>query len=186
VPHLRVLRPGVPGELSDLVAEMLDKDPARRPDGAADIAAQLATIRTRISKHAWARPLRVVVADADQALARAMASVVRRADPYAEVEIVRSAEQALSRVESRAPDALLLGLDLPDMNAVELCMLLAGAGDDGAEACVVGVVADGAGAGDVAVLRRLGAAVLSSAAGALSSGVRALVRDARGRSRRAG
>ncbi|WP_282425009.1 serine/threonine-protein kinase [Polyangium sp. 15x6] len=49
VPRVDLLRPGIPRALSDLVARMLEKDPSRRPEGAAALRDELVAMAARLA-----------------------------------------------------------------------------------------------------------------------------------------
>jgi CheY-like chemotaxis protein len=79
---------------------------------------------------------------------------VRAAAPDAEVETTGDGRHAVRSVRRRVPDLLLLDLDLPDINGIEVCMLLRGMhlGDS----CMIVSVSGRATRADVELLQQLG------------------------------
>jgi CheY-like chemotaxis protein len=127
-PHLSAGRPDLPGELADLVAELLAKDPAARPASAAIVRDQIDAIVAR----AWAsrRGCRILVIDDDPEQARILASLARRAHPRATVLTATSGTDAVSRMRRDHPDLVFVDAGLGGaMNALELCMMV-NAGED--------------------------------------------------------
>jgi CheY-like chemotaxis protein len=124
-PHLALGRPDLPGELADLVGELLAKDPAARPASASVVRDQIDAIVAR----AWAsrRGVRVLVIDDDPEQARAVASLARRAHPRASVLTAASGADAIARMRRDHPDLILIDAGLGGaMNALELCMFAGG------------------------------------------------------------
>jgi two-component system KDP operon response regulator KdpE len=69
--------------------------------------------------------LRVLVVE-DDARLRGVLTVALRAHGY-EVAAVATGEQALTEIDARAPDALILDLELPDMDGIEVTTRVRGA-----------------------------------------------------------
>jgi DNA-binding response OmpR family regulator len=65
---------------------------------------------------------RVLVVEDDRGHAAFCESLLRHQG--FEVDIAPSAEQALERMQTRAPDLMLLDVNLPDMSGIELCQLV--------------------------------------------------------------
>ena len=97
---------------------------------------------------------RVLIVDDDADMRAALTLYVRAAAPDAEVESTQGGRQALKSVRRRVPDLLLLDLDLPDINGIEVCMLLRGMqlGDS----CMIVSVSGRATRADVELLQQLG------------------------------
>jgi CheY-like chemotaxis protein len=128
-PRLAQLRPDLPGELSDLVEWLLDKQPAARPRSARDVLSQIDAI---IERGADARTLRVLIVDGDASRARWFWSLVRRAHAGAVVETAAEGTDAAHKLNRDQPDVVFIDAALKGvMNALELCMyargLIAGA-----------------------------------------------------------
>ncbi len=102
----------------------------------------------------------------------ALSLYVRAAAGDAEIETAEDGRQAIRSVRRRVPDLLLLDLDLPDTNGIEVCMLLRGMklGD----ACVIVSVSGRATPADVELLQQLGVRSLEKGPN-LSSELRRLV-----------
>lgn len=84
----------------------------------------------------------------------ALALYVRSAAPDANIEVIGDGQQAVRSVRRRAPDLLLLDLDLPDINGIEVCMLLRG--KQLGDACMIVSVSGRATRADVELLQQLG------------------------------
>ena len=124
-PHLRSVRPDVPEPLDALIAELLSKKPAARPDHAETVAWQLHALQNRRSAPPpGATPPRILVIEDDPDTASILTLYARRALPGARLSTARSAEDALQLIAHETPDLIVLDLGLPGMNGVELCSLL--------------------------------------------------------------
>ncbi len=153
-PHVRDYRPDVPAELDALVSQLMAPDAPERPQGSEAALWQLRALRTRVGQGGQVRPFSVLVVDDDADMRAALTLYVRAAAPDAEVEETADGRQAVRAVRRRVPDLLLLDLDLPDINGIEVCMLLRGMqlGD----ACMVVSVSGRATKADVELLQQLG------------------------------
>ena len=96
----------------------------------------------------------VLVVDDDEDMRAALTLYVRSAVPDAEVEAIGDGRAALKAVRKRVPDLLLLDLDLPDMNGIELSMMLRGM--ELGSACMIVSVSGRATKADVELLQQLG------------------------------
>jgi serine/threonine-protein kinase len=153
-PRVSEYRPDVPAALDELVAQLMAPDAHDRPQGAEAALWQLRALRTSIGQGGEVRPFSVLVVDDDADIRAALTLYVRAAAPDAEIEETADGRQAVRAVRRRVPDLLLLDLDLPDINGIEVCMLLRGMqlGD----ACMVVSVSGRATKADVELLQQLG------------------------------
>jgi serine/threonine protein kinase len=154
VPPVARHRPDVPAALGELVAQLMAPDPQERPQGAEAVLWQLRALRARVSAAPEARAFSVLIVDDDEDMRRALALYVRAAAADAEIETTGEGRQAIRAVRRRVPDLLLVDLDLPDINGIEVCMLLRGMqlGD----ACQIVSVSSRATRADVELLQQLG------------------------------
>jgi serine/threonine-protein kinase len=154
LPRVSDLRADVPPPLDALVAQLMAPDPSERPQGAEAALWQLRSLRSRIGSGGAARPFSVLIVDDDPDICDALSLYVRAAAPDAEIETTAEGRQAIRSVRRRVPDLLLLDLDLPDINGIEVCMLLRGMqlGD----ACLIVSVSGRATKADVELLQMLG------------------------------
>jgi len=154
LPRVSDYRPDVPAGLDDLVSQLMAPDAPDRPQGSEAALWQLRALRTRMGQGGEARAFSVLVVDDDPDMRDALSLYVRAAAADAEVESVADGRQAVRSVRRRVPDLLLLDLDLPDINGIEVCMLLRGMqlGD----ACMVVSVSGRATKADVELLQQLG------------------------------
>ena len=127
IPYLAGERTDVPVELAALIVEMLAKAPADRPQGSEDVLGRLRAMRARQERRTRAK-FTVLIVDDDRDFAETMRALVRAAVPDAQVEVARDGQAALASVTRRAPTVMLLDLNMPRMNGLELCMAMRGAG----------------------------------------------------------
>ena len=153
-PRVTEHRPDVPAPLDELVMQMMSPDAHERPQGAEAVLWALRALRARVGAGGAARPFSVLVVDDDPDMREALTLYVRAAAPDAEIETTGDGRQAVKSVRRRVPDLLLLDLDLPDINGIEVCMLLRGMqlGD----ACMIVSVSGRATRADVELLQQLG------------------------------
>jgi serine/threonine protein kinase len=153
-PRLVDRRPDVSAALSDTLSQLMAPEPHDRPQGAEAALWQLRALRARAASGEAPRPFSVLIVDDDEDMREALSLYVRAGAPDAEVEKTGEGKQAVRSVRRRVPDLLLLDLDLPDINGIEVCMLLRGMqlGHD----CVVVSVSGRATRADVELLQQLG------------------------------
>lgn len=155
VPRIREHRVDLPKALADVVDEMLEKDPGERPQSAEAVAWQLRAARD----HQSAEPLRqrppdLLVVDDDPEVVRVLEFYARRALGDARVRVASGGEEALQRCREAPPDIMLLDLQMPRTNGVEVCMYMRGARI--ADECTIVAVSAGTHAQDRELLHQLG------------------------------
>lgn len=124
-PPLMSVRDDVPTELSDMVEELLAKDPAFRPPSPTEVVTQLHMISRRLA--ALQPTQEVLVVDNDPVRVRRLWSVLRRAHASVEVDAVLNVDDAASKLRTNPPRALIVNLDCAgSMNGFEMCMYLRG------------------------------------------------------------
>ncbi len=155
--RIESFRADVPEPLRAWVQQTLSPDPDDRPQSAEAAVWALRAIRARLVQTA-PRPFAVLIVDDDQDMRSALTLYVRAVAPDAEIETAGDGGLAVRSVRRRLPDLLLLDLDLPDINGIEVCMFLRGMqlGD----ACVIVSVTGRASPGDVELLHQLGVRAL--------------------------
>ena len=154
LPRVSAHRTDVPAGLDALIAQLMAADASERPQGAEAALWQLRSLRARIGTEGAQRPFAVLIVDDDRDIREALALYVRAAAPDAEIETTSEGRQAIRSVRRRVPDLLLLDLDLPDINGVEVCMLLRGM--QLGNACMIVSVSGRATRADVELLQMLG------------------------------
>jgi CheY-like chemotaxis protein len=128
IPDIAAARSDVPPELSRLVYELLAKAPADRPQGIDDVLGRLRALRSRLERGRVRGRFTVLIVDDDCDFAEAMRAIVRAAVPDVDVSVARDGEAALASMTRRVPTVMLLDLNMPRMNGLELCMALRGTG----------------------------------------------------------
>jgi len=165
-PLVTTHRSDVPRPLAALIGQMISPDPADRPQSAEVALWQLRSIRTRLGTGGSAKPLTVLIVDDDADMRDALTIYVRAAAPEAEIETANDGRHGVRSVRRRLPELLLLDLDLPDINGIEVCMLLRGMklGDS----CVIVSVSARATPADVELLHQLGVRSLDKGPGLMN------------------
>ncbi|MCC6522194.1 MAG: protein kinase [Polyangiaceae bacterium] len=157
-PRVRSLRAEVPQDLDDLVASLLAKSPGARPQDIEDLLWRLRSIERRSRQEsdppASRRPLSILIVDDDPTMCRLLEAVVIDLVRDAEVRHAASSAAAIEALTDRPPDVMLLDVNMPDMNGIELCMYLRGTHI--ADATAVVTVSAGVSDQDVRLLRQLG------------------------------
>ena len=128
IPDVVAERSDVPAELAGLIVEMLAKAPGDRPQGSEDVLGRLRALRTRQERGRIRQKFTVLIVDDDADFAETMRALVRAALPDADVSVARDGQAALSCVSKQVPTVMLLDLNMPRMNGLELCMAMRGAG----------------------------------------------------------
>jgi serine/threonine-protein kinase len=175
-PRVRAHRTDVPPPLDDLVAQLMAPEAAERPQGAEAALWQLRALRARVSAEGTARPFSVLIVDDDEDMREALTLYVRSAAADAEIETTAQGRHAVRSVRRRVPDLMLVDLDLPDMNGIEVCMLLRGM--ELGDGCLIVSVSGRATRADVELLQQLGVRSLEKGP-TLMSELGALVRSIR-------
>ncbi len=153
-PLVSAQRPDVPEGLVDLISRMIANDASERPNSAEEVLWELRALRKEMDGEGRVRALSVLIVDDDPEMLEALSLFVRAAAGDAEIDTTEHGRGAVQFVRRRVPDLLLLDLDLPDINGIEVCMLLRGMklGD----ACMIVSVSGRATPADVDLLRALG------------------------------
>jgi serine/threonine protein kinase len=154
LPTVVEYRKDLPEALVELVRQSMEPETDDRPQTTESIVWQLRAIRAALVEGVEARPFSVLIVDDDADMRSALSLYVRAASPEADVETTAQGREAVRSVRRRVPDLLLLDLDLPDINGIEVCMLLRGMqlGD----ACMIVSVSGRATKADVELLGMLG------------------------------
>ena len=151
-PSLATERSDAPKKLTELVAELLAKDPLERPPSLEAVAWRLRRIRD--SADAADEAFRVLVVENDTETAARVAELVQAAVPGAALAIAHDADGAIAVMRDTPVHLLLLDLHIPGMSGVELAMYLRGA--HLATRCRIVAMSSGAQWADIGLLRQLG------------------------------
>ncbi|MGZ3418628.1 MAG: protein kinase domain-containing protein [Polyangiales bacterium] len=152
VPDLCTDRDDVPRALAELVQELLAKDVDDRP-ATADIVAR------RLSKIAASAAVapgrdRVLVVDDDPKISKMLVTALKATAPTIVVDVAGDADEALKSIRRATPGLMLLDLDLPRTNGLELYLLLRERG--ALEGCTTVLMSARAADQDVQLLLGLG------------------------------
>jgi eukaryotic-like serine/threonine-protein kinase len=180
-PELAPLRPDAPRGLVALVGDLMAKDPRDRPQSVEAVLWQLAKLRGHAGQRA--EQLAVLIVDDDPQIQRVLSFYVRKAVPDAEIRTASDGDGALEQVRQRAPDLMLLDLQMPRMNGIEVCMYLRGARM--AERCTIVSVSAGAQEHDVQLMQQLGITRFVSKGPGLGERIVAVTQDVVGQISRA-
>ncbi|MCU1282592.1 MAG: Serine/threonine-protein kinase PknA [bacterium] len=178
-PGLPAARDDVPGELAALVKELLAKKPNDRPANVDDVLGRLRAIRARGERLGWRDALSVLIVDDDRDLAETLRAVIRSAAPDAEVTLAPDGEAAFTSLLKNVPTLLLLDLNMPRMNGLELCMTLRGSGL--ASSCRIVSIAGDLRPKDRELLRQLGVTDYVAKTPSLPRALVEIVKDVRRR-----
>jgi len=148
VPDPGFNRDDLPPQLVSLVRELLAKKPDERPASADELLQRLREVRVCVEAR-----YSVLIVDDDPVMREVMHAIVAAAAPDAEIDTATDGESAIGILRQKNPSLMLLDLNLPGMNGMEVCMYLLGAAD-GAD-CRIVAVSGSARGGDVELLREL-------------------------------
>ena len=151
-PRASEVRPDIPPSVDQILVDLMAKEGDDRPS-AELVAARLRRIRQSLARGS-PPPLRALVVDDDPTMAALIARCAAVGLPGARVEIVHAADAAVRAIHRERPTIIILDLNMPAMNGLELCMYLRGADlvDDGAVVAVSGTAVTS----DEALLHQLG------------------------------
>jgi CheY-like chemotaxis protein len=154
IPDLRELRPDAPAPLAALVHDLLRKDPDERPQGVEPLLFRLRALRGEQATKPRAATFTVLIVDDDPNARLLTDRLVRRAVPEADVTAVADGAAGVRAATARPPHLLLLDLDLPGMNGIEVCLALRGT--RAADHMAIVLVSGRAREHDLSLLRQLG------------------------------
>lgn len=153
IPSLLAIRPEVPPPLASISAELLARDPEERPL-ADDAARRLATLASRLRATRDVENANILVVDDDEAILRMLSAWLRKRMPTLEIRTATRGDEALRAMQLRVPDVLVLDLNMPGTNGIELCMHLRGM--HLAKESLILPISAGAQPADLELLRQLG------------------------------
>jgi len=148
----------VPRRLSELVEQLMAKDPTDRPPTMDAVVWQLRTAKAEIARDGGgpAGPgLSVLVVDDDKDIARLVAMYVKQAAPSAEITLANGAQEALEAFRKKPPRLVFLDLMMPKTSGFELFTYLRGL--HLVDASTVVAMSAGGSATDVQLMLELGA-----------------------------
>ncbi len=185
VPDVRILRPDAPESLATLLKDLLAKQPADRPHSAEEVTWTMRGIRrgSHASKQVPApetRPFHVLVVEDHADMQRVLSFYVKKAAPDAVIRIAENGEDALESIRNLEPDLMLLDLQMPRMNGIEVSMYLRGMGL--ASGCTIVSVSAGAQERDVQLMHELGIRHFVRKDAGLAEAVATIVKAVRGAS----
>jgi serine/threonine-protein kinase len=122
VPDVRALRPDTPLELAELIQDLMVKSPEDRPECAEVVLWRLTAIRATLASKPSLAPLSVLIVDDDAYGGKALRRSLIAALPRLAVEVTTRPETAIALIESHRPALVLVDLNMPEVNGIELCM----------------------------------------------------------------
>jgi serine/threonine-protein kinase len=120
IPDVRALRDDVPVELAVLVTELLAKSPTDRPPSAESVLWQLRALDAR--RIHPRRALKVVAIDDEPHVRSALKRSLEDAFPRIRVEATDDPTKATRTDDGSVPDIVLVDLNMPRENGIEVCM----------------------------------------------------------------
>jgi eukaryotic-like serine/threonine-protein kinase len=173
IPDVTAVRTDVPEALRVLTRSLLAKNPDDRPGTVEEVLFRLRSIPTR----PVGEPFSVLIVDDDPTLLESLRWLVARTAPDADIRTASDGQAAMVSLRKKPPQLMLVDLHLPDLNGIELCMYMRGAGLDAR--CQVVAVSANAAAPDLDLLRQLGITRFLPKDVNLSRAVVTLVRELR-------
>jgi serine/threonine protein kinase len=156
VPDPSALRPSLPPHLVALVRELLVVDPRERLQTAENALWLLRRLQRQLAALTDADRFTVLIVDDDPDMWEPLSVLVRSVADDAVVKTAMNGKQALRLLRRIMPTVLLIDIDLPDLNGIELSMYVRGM-PNGAQTHIV-AVSGRASERDVSLLRQLGVA----------------------------
>lgn len=121
VPDVRALRKDVPRELAALVTELLSKRPEARPASAESVVWQLEAL---IPSSLPSSRSKVLVVDDEPHVGNALRRALESTFPRLTVETTTFPEDIVGASSESMPDIVLVDLNMPKSNGIEVCMSL--------------------------------------------------------------
>jgi response regulator RpfG family c-di-GMP phosphodiesterase len=129
---VRVIRPEIPAELSDLVARLMENDPDRRYPSARTVATALAGFTLWLPSASFTPPAtpqtavrdRILVVDDEPTVRKWLTLLLKNHYDVSEAE---DGEGALEDVAKHAPDLVIADVNLPGLSGPELVECIRGA-----------------------------------------------------------
>jgi serine/threonine-protein kinase len=122
IPDPRELRAAIPRELAGLVLELLAKEPHSRPASAEAVLWQLKDIRSQGSR--LAKRMTILAVDDEPHVGRALKKSLESSFPQVHVEATTDAGKVMGSSEGPLADVVLVDLNMPKHNGLEVCMSL--------------------------------------------------------------
>ncbi|HEY8076741.1 MAG TPA: serine/threonine-protein kinase [Labilithrix sp.] len=151
-----------PKRLSELVEQLMAKDPHDRPEAMDAVVWQLRDIVDRIAREGALTTIspppdvfRVLVVDDDADIAKLVGMYVKQAAPAAEILLAHDGVQALDIFRTKPPRLVFLDLNMPKMSGFELFTYLRGV--HLVDASTIVAMSAGGSPTDVALMLELGA-----------------------------
>jgi serine/threonine protein kinase len=148
------LRPDVPPALAALIAELLRKEPTERPGSADEVVFRLTAMRSPNGALENVCPRRAMVLDRNPTVASSLRRALKLAMPQLAIETETDPKLGLQEIERTPPDVVIVNLDMPGLNGVEIAMAIAAMSPE-RRPRVIGMSAR-ATAADISVMHRLG------------------------------
>jgi serine/threonine protein kinase len=124
VPDVTAARSDVPIRLASLLTALMAKSPDDRPSDAEEVLHRLRAIDEPAQRSGYD----ILVVDDHRQLAEALAAAAKQVAPRATTRIATTGDEALRLIDQRCPDLLVVDLELPGVNGLEVCMYLQGTG----------------------------------------------------------
>ncbi len=182
IPDVRGARADVSEPLAAVVHELLAKKASARTQSADEVLWALRAIRRgavpTAARATSEPPFHVLIVEDDTSMQRVLSFYVKKAVPDAVIRIAENGEDAIESVRNLSPDLMLLDLQMPRMNGIEVCMYLRGAGL-ARESTIVSLSA-GAQDRDLQLLHELGIRHFVRKGQGLQESVSSIARSVRG------
>jgi serine/threonine-protein kinase len=125
-PDVRSLRSDVPDDLARLVDELLEKSPVDRPESSEVLLWRLSAIRIALSHKPGPAPIAVLIVDDEADVGAILRRGLAWSFPGMRVEATTDPVDAMRRIERSPPDIVVVDLNMPRLNGVEMAMQIKG------------------------------------------------------------
>lgn len=123
-PDVRAHRGDTPPDLAQLIRELLAKRPEDRPESSEAVLWRLGAARAALSAQPEPAPMSVMIVDDEPAVCASLQRALTWSLPRVTVDVAHDAEAALQRIKRHPPDVVLVDLQMPGTNGIELAMTL--------------------------------------------------------------
>lgn len=137
IPDARVLRPSLPADMAELIAELMAKQPGERPQAADEVLWRLQAIQGRVPKQDRVRRMQAMFVCDDLGFSSELRHRFDHWVSQVEVTLQHSCREALAALESCRPQMLLIDAAIGDMPVIDFVKKLRKAKVDGPESIVV-------------------------------------------------
>lgn len=139
-PAATSMRADLPHGYDEVLLRALDKDPLKRPSSAAELRRELLEVHERDHD-----PKSILVADDDEDWRELLRRALAKSFPDARIDVVADGEQAITRFDEHPYCVVLLDLEMPAVDGIELTARLRARNESRSTPLIVMTAAGGPG-----------------------------------------